>query len=267
MNMFLIEPEQLAKEGIIPGRVLVDLSRPDVNAAGHIAGALHLDYAAIVRVQPPVMGLLPDETKLSAALSRLGITPQSHVIAYDDEGGGKASRFLWTLAEIGHAHWSLLNGGLHAWKGGGLPLTSEQSAATPSNYVARYTGAAAADRPYILAHLKDASTVLVDARSPGEYNGSDVRAERGGHIPGAVNFDWQLAMDRTKALRLHSADHLRAKLAELGITPDKEAITYCHTHHRSALTFVMLKALGFERVRGYPGSWSDWGNQTETPIE
>lgn len=268
MNKVLIEPEQLAPELDQPGRAIVDLCRPDVFAAGHIPGALSLDFAAIVRVQAPVMGLLPDEAKLSAVLSNLGITPDTHVIAYDDEGGGKASRFLWTLAAIGHTRWSLLNGGLHAWKSGGFPLTTAPSvAATPSKYSARYTGQVVADRAYILDRLKDSATVIVDARSPGEYNGSDVRAERGGHIPGAVNFDWQLGMDRNRGLRLRSAEELLPKLAVLGITPDKEAIAYCHTHHRSALTFVMLKALGFERVRGYPGSWSDWGNQPNTPIE
>lgn len=267
MSTVLIEPEQLAAELDLPGRVIVDLCRPEIYAAGHIPGAVSLAFPSIVRVQAPVMGLLPDETKLSAVLSELGITPDTHVIAYDDEGGGKASRFLWTLAAIGHKQWSLLNGGLHAWTGNGHPLTTTPSVATPSNYSARYTGQVVAERAYILDHLKDSATVIVDARSPGEYNGSDVRAERGGHIPGAVNFDWQLGMDRNRGLRLRSADELLPKLAALGITPDKEAIAYCHTHHRSALTFVMLKALGFERVRGYPGSWSDWGNRADTPIE
>lgn len=267
MNNVLIEPEQLAAELGQPGRVIVDLCKPEVYAAGHIPGAVSLAFPSIVRVQAPVMGLLPDEAKLSAVLSGLGITPNTHVIAYDDEGGGKASRFLWTLAAVGHKHWSLLNGGLHAWTGDGHPVTTTPSVAAPSEYPAHYTGEVVADRAYILAHLKDNATVIVDARSPGEYNGTDVRAERGGHIPSAVNFDWQLGMDRNRGLRLRSAGDLLPKLTALGITPDKEAIAYCHTHHRSALTFVMLKALGFERVRGYPGSWSDWGNRADTPIE
>jgi thiosulfate/3-mercaptopyruvate sulfurtransferase len=124
-----------------------------------------------------------------------------------------------------------------------------------------------ADLAYIRAHLEDPAVILVDTRSPLEYTGQKRLAERGGHIPGAVNFDWVNAMDMQNNLRLKPADALRQQLTGLGITPDKEVIVYCQTHHRSAHTYVVLKSLGYSRIKGYPGSWSEWGNLRDTPVE
>ena len=109
--------------------------------------------------------------------------------------------------------------------------------------------------------------MLLDARTADEYNGVRRFAERGGHIPGAVHFDWVTGMDPTRNMRMHSAERLLEELAKRGITPDKEVITYCHTHHRSSYSYMMLKILGFKQIKGYPGSWSDWGNRQDTPIE
>ena len=92
-------------------------------------------------------------------------------------------------------------------------------------------------------------------------------AERGGHIPGAVNMEWTEAMDKQHDLRLKSARDLLHMLESQGISKDKTVIVYCQTHHRSAHTYIMLKSLGYENVKGYPGSWSDWGNEPNTPIE
>ena len=124
-----------------------------------------------------------------------------------------------------------------------------------------------ADAGYILARLDDPGTALLDTRTPEEFSGERVRAARGGHIPGAVNFNWVEAMDADHNLRLKPAPVLLESLAALGVTPDKEVIAYCQTHHRSSHTFVVLKWLGFERVRGYPGAWSEWGNREDTPVE
>src|SRR5690606_20502838 len=126
---------------------------------------------------------------------------------------------------------------------------------------------AAVDKDYVLAHLNDPNVVLVDARTPEEYVGSLKRAARGGHIPGAVNFNWTDAMDPERQLRLKDAGELRRAFEALGVTPDKEIITYCQTHHRSSHTYVTLRALGYPRVKAYAGSWSEWGNLPDTPIE
>ncbi len=264
----ILEPAELEKHLGDAGVLVVDLCKPEVYARGHIPGAVHLEYARIIAARPPVMGLLPDAAHTARALSDLGLTPEHHVVAYDDEGGGKACRLLWTLDVIGHKHFSLLNGGLRAWEAEQRPLSSEPAAPKASGYhVGQLNAGAKADKGYILAHLNDPRVALLDARTPGEYRGVDKRAARGGHIPGAVNMDWTLAVDAQNQTRLKPEAALRAQLAALGVTPDKEVITYCQTHQRSSHTYIVLKALGYPRVKGYPGAWSEWGNDADTPVE
>ncbi len=263
----IVEPTELAGYLTAENLLLVDLSRSETYAQTHVPGAVHLDYRQIVAARPPTMGALPDEAQLSETFSAIGLTPESHVVAYDDEGGGRAARLLWTLDVIGHRHYSLLNGGLHAWLNDRLPVNAEPVQRPRSQYVVKYIDTVIADKNYIVGHLRDPGMVIVDTRTPAEYRGETRRAERAGHIPGAVNFDWVNAIDQSRSLRLKPAEDLKQTLLELGVTPEKEAIVYCQTHHRSAHTYMVLKSLGYPRVRGYPGSWSEWGNSPETPIE
>jgi thiosulfate/3-mercaptopyruvate sulfurtransferase len=263
----IVEPAELEKHLGAENLLIVDLSRPETYAQAHLPGAAHLDYAQIVAARPPATGLLPGAARLSAVLGSIGATPDSHIVAYDDEGGGRAARLLWTLDVIGHPRHSLLNGGLHAWLNERHPVNAEPVQRPRSSYPVTISDGAVADKNYILERLRDPGVVIVDARSPAEYRGENRRAERAGHIPGAVNFDWMNEIDRTRNLRLKPAQELKPLLSRLGVTPDKEVIAYCQTHHRSAHTYIMLKSLGYPRVRGYPGSWSEWGNSPDTPIE
>lgn len=262
----IIEPEQLEKQLNTPEILVVDLCEPETYARSHIPGAVHLEYRQLVAPQPPAMGFLPDETQLTLIMSALGLSDAMSVVAYDDEGGGRAARLLWTLDAVGHSHGSLLNGGLHAWVAENRPLSNEAVAARPNQYQVAINENAIADKTYILSHLNDTSVQLLDTRSPAEYHGQQQRAARSGHIPGAINFDWVNAMDPTRNLRLRTQEELKSALTSLGVVPEKEIITYCHTHHRSAHTYVTLKSLGYDRVRGYPGSWSEWGNSPDLPI-
>lgn len=266
----VIGPEGLEARLDDPRLLVVDLSiKPETHLAGHVPGAVYLDYGRIVARRPPsTMGLLPEPVQLSAVLSEIGLTPERHVVAYDDEGGGRAARLLWTLAVLGHGRMSLLDGGLHAWAHEGHPLERGAGRPVPGAYEARVARPElVADTEWILGRLDDPSVVLLDCRTPAEYRGEKRFADRGGHIPGAVHFEWTEALDRMRNLRLRPAETLRERLAGLGVTPDKEVVTYCQTHHRSAHTWLVLTWLGYPRVRGYPGSWSEWGNRTDTPVE
>lgn len=263
----VIDPNQLEDIIATDNIVLVDMCKPDQYAKGHIANAVYLDYPLIISGEKPVMGRLPDIEKLNQALSTLGITKDSHVIAYDDEGGGRAARLIWTLHSLGHNKASILDGGLINWSAEERPLTTEASTASPSNYQAEISEEFLAHRAYILEHLDDDSVALLDARSLLEYTGEKSFATRGGHIPGAIRYEWMDMMDAENNLRLLPDDVIQSQLNELGLTADKEIICYCHTHHRSALSYLVLKKLGYQNVKGYPSSWSDWGNQPDTPIE
>jgi thiosulfate/3-mercaptopyruvate sulfurtransferase len=269
----LIEPEQLASEIGGPGSTgdtgitIVDLCKPETYAQAHVPGAIHIDYQQIVTAKPPVMGLVPDSDHLSALMSQAGIQSDDSIVVYDDEGGGKAARFIYTLDIIGHKNYSLLNGGLHAWTNEGHPLDSTPNKKTVSNYTTVFDKSPIATRELIQAQLGNPNVQIIDARSPAEYNGSKKFSEKGGHIPGAINLDWVSLMDQHKNLRLKNKDEINSILEELNIALDKPTIVYCQTHHRSALTYFALKNLGMNDIKGYPGSWSEWGNSRDTPIE
>ena len=263
----IIEPKQLESELGDKNLLLVDLSQPQIYAQYHLPGAVYLEYAWIVHIEPPCTGLLPDAAQLSNILGALGLTEDTHVVAYDDEGGGRACRLLWTLDVVGHQNFSLLNGGLHAWANEGHQVTREIYYPQKTKYTANIHEAFIADRQYILDHMHNDKVVILDTRSPQEYAGIKVFAQRGGHIPGAINIEWTDAMDMNRNMRLKRENELRELLEAHGITQDKEIITHCQTHHRSAHTYIMLKSLGYKQVKGYPGSWSDWGNDTNHPIE
>lgn len=262
----IIEPEALQALLGNEKLLVVDLSRATTHSQAHIPGAILLNYSRIVAMQKPVMGLLPSMDELTGLFSAMGIENDTHVVAYDDEGGGKTGRLVWTLEVMGHNRASLLNGGLHAWANEGFPITQELTEPTPGSFQPNPTTDPIAETDYILQRMNDPDVALLDARSPDEYGGTKRFAEKGGHIPGAVNMDWTLAMDQGRNLRMRPAEELKKELADLGVTPDKEVITYCQTHHRSSYTYIVLKALGYPRVKGYPGSWSAWGNHEATPV-
>lgn len=249
---------------------IIDLCDATTYEAGHLPGAVHLEYAQLLRKAPPAMGLLPEASTLSDLLGRLGITPDTHVIAYDDAGGGKASRLLWTLHTVGHRRYSLLNGGLAAWTASGYavdpnPVEPPETTHYPVNLDPQPESLA--DKAWVLQHLDDPGVAILDARSPEEFRGEDVRANRGGHIPGASNLEWTQVLDPDRHRRLRSDAELRALLETRGITPDKEVVTHCQTHHRSSLLWLVMRHLGYPSVRGYAGSWSEWGNDPNVPIE
>ena len=263
----LVEPDELEKALGQPGLVVVDCGDERVHVQQHIPGAVHLAMGKIVVPRPPAMGAMADDAQIAAALGALGITPETHVVAYDAEGGSRASRLLWTLDVIGHKRYSLLDGGLVAWVNEGHKTESDKAEPKPASYIIAKHGSARADKAHILSRLGNPDMVVLDARTPAEYSGADVRAARGGHIPGAVNMDWTEAVDRARNARMKPKEELKRLLESRGVTPEKEVVTHCQTHNRSSHSWMVMKVLGYPRAKGYDGSWSEWGNDPETPVE
>ncbi len=267
-HRYILEPDEVETLRKQQNVVIVDLCSAAQYVSAHIPEARYLPYQHIVRSQPPVMGLLPDAAVFSRVLCNLGINKNTHVIACDDEGCGCAARLVWTLNVFGHRQASIINGGLISWINEGhevsnLPPVNNAT----TDYTLAMTNHEYADADYIKDRLGDASIKLLDARSPAEYSGEKKLATQAGHIPGAHNFEWTDAMDKNNNMRLLAHAQIQSRLNAMGITRTDEVICYCQSHHRSAFSWVMLKHLGYANVKGYPGSWSDWGNRADTPVE
>ena len=248
--------------------LVIDMTKESDYQQAHIPGAVFLDYSNVVKHTPPVVGMLPSPEQFSQAISKLGVNPDTYIVVYDDEGGGKASRLMWTLEIAGHKKMSLLNGGIHAWLKDNKPVNSDIPTTKESQYSVNFNDTTAiADANYIMSNLEQAGFCVLDTRSQNEFRGTDKRASRAGHIPGAINLDWMDIKNADDAQRLKSADQLKEMLAGLGLSPEQEIVTHCHSHHRSALMYVVLKSLGYNNVKGYPASWSDWAERSDTPVE
>jgi len=203
--------------------------------------------------------------RMEEAFSGAGIVPGQSVIFYEDTSGQLAARGLWALTYLGQDGGRLLNGGLNAWKAAGYPVTTEPSTVTPTQFRSQPRPAILATYEDILARLGNGTTQILDVRRPAEYDGSEIRAKRGGRVPGAVNLDWvhNLAPDGS----FKTPDALASQLTALGLDPNRETITYCQGGYRSANAWLVMTLLGYPQARNYVGSWAEWGSRDGLPIE
>ena len=262
----LIEPIVFSQARLEPKPLLIDVGAHQRFEQVHIPEAINVEPKSLLSNQMPVNNKLPEPLQLERLFSQIGYQGNhQNIVVYDDEGGGWAGRFIWTLDVIGHTRYSYLNGGLHAWLKAGLPVSSGQATVTATSPQITIDSSKIVTRHYIETRLNSSDTVIWDARSLAEYSGEQVFARRGGHIPGAINYEWTRAMDQTNGFRLRK--EAKAELINLGITPDKEVITHCQSHHRSGFTYLAARILNYPRIKAYDGSWSEWGNLPDTLIE
>lgn len=272
----LLEAEQLAEllnsKPANDDLLILDTSSAENYNLHHVPGAIHITPKSLQGGTAPVPGKLPSIEQLTKLFSDVGLTADKHVIAYDDEGGGWAGRLIWTLDVIGHKNYSYLNGGLPTWVNENHPIETIANHANKTDITINIDQTFIAEVDDIINHLdhqklSDQNFAIWDARSAAEYDGSKVLTKRGGHIPGAINIDWLELMDRQRNMRLVNLEQLQQRLNTLGLSKDKQIITHCQTHHRSGLSYLAMKVLGYPNIKGYHGSWSEWGNRDDTPIE
>ncbi|MBF0182991.1 MAG: sulfurtransferase [Magnetococcales bacterium] len=225
----------------------------------HIPGAILLSYSDLVVQRDGVAGMRPDTATLTERFAQRGIGRENPVLVYDTGGGADAARALWTLATLGHTSCAILDGGLGLWYRENRPMHSQPTPLQSTLYFAAPDNTWLAEETEVLAaSAPDSTVLLLDTRSPQEYQGQTTRAPFG-HIAGARLFNWMDALQSQYDPRLKTEDNLRLLLAQAGVSdPEQEIITYCETGHRAAHTWLLLRALGFSRVRLYDGSIAEW---------
>ena len=267
----LLEPAQLIQWLGEPDLLVIDVCNPATYHQLHLPGAVHISPSELVSGVQPVTGMLPPLAQIQTLMNRIGYSPDKTIVVYDDEGGGWAGRLLWTLDLIGHQRLAYLNGGLHAWLGDNGPVEQGLITVPPSQCLA--ADPIQITQPWVRITIdqlledrcqEQPLYTIWDARSPNEFSGERQLVTRGGHIPGAINFEWTLAMDTSRRLRIR--EDIREVLAEHGLGAEHSIVTHCHSHHRSGFTYLVMRVLCYPHVRAYDGSWSEWGNRADTPV-
>lgn len=264
----VIEPEQLAEQLHASELIIIDLSSREQYNLAHIPGAVHIDPSRLLNGQAPVPNKLPSDEQLSALFSECGITPDHWVVVYDDQYGPWAGRFIWSLHCVGLYKASFLNGHLAGWQAAGFSTEQTPHQATASNISVTRTGEHIVDADFIIDHLASPNVSIWDARSQAEYRGEKViNAQKGGHIPGAHWLEWTDTLASLQPARLASPEAIRQKALQAGIATETTVVTHCQTHRRSGLTYIAARYAGFNDIRCYDGSWFEWGNLPNTPVE
>ncbi len=273
---FLVTTDWVAEHLDDPSvRIIESNEDPLLYASGHIPGAVEIDWTRDLNDQQKRDYLEADE--FAALCARVGITPETTVVFYGDKNNWWAAYAFWVFQLFGHTAARLMDGGRTKWEKEGREMTRETPSYEPVSYPIpnRNDAPIRAFREDVFSHIKR-SGPLIDVRSPQEFTGERLHmpdypnegALRGGHIPGASNVPWARAVNPDDGT-FKPADDLRGIYEqEIGLNPQDATIAYCRIGERSSHTWFVLKyLLGFENVRNYDGSWTEWGNLVRAPIE
>jgi thiosulfate/3-mercaptopyruvate sulfurtransferase len=271
---YLVETQWVADHLNDPKvRIVESDEDPLLYRTGHVPGAVQVDWFSTL--QHPLRRDFLTKEKFEQVASGLGIANDTTVVFYGDKSNWFACYALWLFQYYGHQNVRIMNGGRLKWEQEKRPFAKDAPSYPPAKYKAEAADKnVRAFRDDVFAHLQ-AHQALVDVRSPKEYSGELLSmpnypqegATRGGHIPSAVSIPWAQAVNESDST-FKSAEDLKVLFEGKNVKPDADVIAYCRIGERSSLTWFVLKyLLGYPKVRNYDGSWTEWGNLVDAPIE
>ena len=275
----LVNPNELASllgvsSGSATGRpmkvdastpILIDLRPAEVFVTGHIPGAVHLDLYGLSLVNTDSAPLDAFLWMIAHLLTTRGVDGDRTVVVYDDQSGMRAARAFWFLELFGHQDVRVLDGGVSGWEREGFFTTTEATVPNKANWDVGRVEARLATWRDLQERLGQSEVVILDTRSDGEYFGTTVRAKRGGAVPGAVHIEWTKNLNSEGEFK--SASELVALYEAAGVTAEKDIVSYCQGGYRAAHSYLALRLIGYPRVRNYVGSWKEWSDREDLPIE
>jgi thiosulfate/3-mercaptopyruvate sulfurtransferase len=264
---FLIDPAGLDARlrEASPAPLVIDIRPAEQFAAGQIPGAVHIDLFGLSLVDTDPAPLKAFLWIIEHLFASRGVAADRPVVVYDEVSGNRAGRAFWFLDLFGHADVRVLDGGFGAWTRAGLPVSREPVAPVATEWHGARRTEILATWTDVRSRLGDPGTTLLDTRSCEEHCGTLVRAARGGAIPGSIPLEWTNNLGPDGGFK--PAAELKAMYVDAGVTPDHEIITYCQGGYRGANSYLALRLIGYPKVRNYLGSWREWGDRLDLPID
>ncbi len=246
--------------------ILID-AREETNDE-FLPGAIHFPAVSnLTDENHPVASFLIGPEEFEEKMREIGLDNQTPVIIYDDGNNLAAARLFYALENYGFSNAYLLNGGMQGWKASGLRTIDYSITRERGSFTISREEPVSCDITYVMEAMNDPNKIIFDARSADEFTGEDIRAERGGHIPNAVNLEWSKVLQPEGVPYFLPANEIQKLLTERGITPDKEVIPHCHTNVRGSHAYFTLRLMGYDSVRPYEGSWAEYGNRADVSIQ
>ena len=264
----LVTPDWIEQRRSDASIVILD-ARPETEyKKGHIPGALPINaYDNLVESTPQGEKVFQDW--LTDTFSRLGLGPKDQIVVYENKVGMRAARAYWMLCYAGQPTVYMLEGGFEGWKAKQLPVSTDPPVArTATKYKLKPQKKYVATAQEVAALSKEKKVVILDVRRRDEFEGKGGSEDcaRQGHIPGAVWIEWTQFLSEDGST-IQAPEKLGVMLAEKGVTPDKQIITYCHRGARSAMVWAVFDDMGYPKVKNYVGSWHDWAAKKELPAQ
>ncbi len=271
-NAFLLVDSEWVSENLNDEKLIILDARSKGYEEGHIPNAIPFGTAHVTDAENEIGGFLLNEADFQVAAREVGINQDSTILIYDDGNALSATRVFYALELYGlQDQVKILNGGYGAWLVSGQDVSfNDAPEVTLGNFTAVTNQNLITTREEITASIDQDNIVFLDARSDGEYAGTDLRGnKRGGHLPGAVHQEWteSIAKNDDGIDTFLSYGELQKKFGAIGAVEGKTVVPYCQTNVRGAHTYFTLRLMGYSDIRPYEGSWSEWGNADDTIIE